>query len=133
MLHQNTTLEHISTIIPRVLDSCLHSPGVFLGEVTGARIPARCRQWKCQQCGPRLARRFIVRARKAGPYNLMVTFTTGEQPTAESIKLLNARAREFRRLFQKYVAPIYGWTWVNETGPRGQHVVHKHLLLATDN
>jgi len=63
----------------------------------------------------------------------MVTFTTGEQPTAESIKLLNARAREFRRLFQKYVAPIYGWTWVNETGPRGQHVVHKHLLLATDN
>lgn len=107
---------------------CLRSPGVFSGRVTGARTKGACKQWKCKTCGPRKEWAFIERI-KPVPYNWMITFEPGWQPSAENFKRLAGIAREFRRLFCRYIGPIVSWTWVNETGTRGAHVLHKHMVI----
>jgi hypothetical protein len=107
---------------------CERSPGVLVGCISGCRIPVSCKQWSCSYCGRRLVWRFIART-SAIQYNWLFTFTTGEQLTTNSSKQLNSRVREFRRLFSETIAPIDHWTWANEAGPKGQHVLHKHMLL----
>jgi hypothetical protein len=107
---------------------CERRPGILVGCESGCRIPVTCKQWKCWYCGRRLVRRFIARTR-AAVYTWMFTFTTGQELTQQTAKVLNARVREFRRLFKQNVAPIQDWTWVNEVGTQGEHVLHKHMLV----
>jgi len=124
----NTTPERISSILP---STCPNSPGLFAGLVTGCRKPVKCHQWKCEFCRWPLFYAFEKRARSI-PYDWMITLTSPDGLLADAIKKLNAQAREFRRLFRKCIGPIEHWTWVNESGPRGNKL-HKHMLLAGCN
>lgn len=127
MLHtQDTNLEPIGSIIPRTL-ACVRSPGIFIGENTGAAVPVKCKQWQCPHCGRVLRAKFLNRARSIRP-NYLLTFTTGQELTAETSKQLNAAVREFRRLFRKYIGPIVDWAWANEDNTENQ-CLHKHMLI----
>lgn len=121
------TLEHISSIIPRVL-RCPQSPGLMLNVLTGERYAADCKRWDCQPCGKRRAKQIYHRL-VGHRFERLVTLTAPANTGAAS-----ETVRRFNyawKLWKQWLTRIYGkfdYLWSNEAGSKtGQ--LHKHVAM----
>ena len=97
---------------------------------TGEVVPALCKCWSCQTCGPRRVRAFIRRV-APHPVSYFVTLTAAGsgEASAENIKQFNRSFRSWKQFLARHCG-VESYTWVNEQGAKTGRL-HKHLMVKT--
>jgi hypothetical protein len=113
-------------------DSCQALVGNFFCEATGQLIPARCKKWSCKFCGPRRARRWIARIRRAARVDYFLTLTAPPHGavTRALVKKFNASWRSFLQWLKREIKGIGDISWTLEQGKKTGHL-HRHVLIQT--
>lgn len=113
-------------------DSCQALVGNFFCEATGQLLPARCKKWSCKFCGPRRARRWIARIRRAARVDYFITLTARPHGavTRELVKKFNASWRSWLQWLKREVKGIGDISWTLEQGSNTNHL-HRHALIET--
>lgn len=112
-------------------DSCQALVGNYFCESTGLLLPARCKKWSCKFCGPRRARRWIARIRRAARVDYFITVTARPHGavTRELVKKFNASWRSWLQWLKRELK-VGDVSWTLEQGSKSNHL-HRHALIQT--